>query len=746
MVTILYELLYVLTAASALLSVLSGVVELGKVSFLLFLLQLTIALLFVLFKNSSLTGRLVSAGIFSSLTIFIIILSRYEAFIGKEAQNLKLLWLLAFATAAFILGELIAYVRVFGIVVSALSFAALIPAAILKWDIGKLLVASVFFLTLLTIANETQRRWKKYGNTELKTHMVFIAPFLLLIASLVFLSPAPKTPYKWPIVKTVYRKTKALIQDIQIRTSIRKDEDYVEGVTGFTDDSYLVGDVKKNNERVLAVFSIPKETEHLKIAGKNFSTFTGRGWIDDDKDFAPDSMFDSIVLLASLSEYTDTPEDYVMWDDMTIEYVQMNTSYVFTLPKSVVRKSNFPIFNYNILYNGSDVLWPENRSYKTRYSMTYLVVNNDNEKFEQFIKDGAAPSKEAYEKSLFQFGLRKDKEYTYDKFIDHQNYIKDFYCKDVKLSDELQTYMDELLKDCDSDYEKLVRIDALLKTFEYSSTPGAVPKEITNESEFLDYFILKERKGYCSFFATAFVLLARSEGIPARYVQGYSTPTYSYKSLYITSDMAHAWAEVYFDNAGWIAFDPTPGYGGGSYWSAASNNATIPIFGNYDPKDKPENAAPLPELPETEEEPDALTIKWYMIVIPALSGIAVIALFYTLFRINALIRFKKLDYDKQFVIICRQIFAILKLLGMAIEDGETIQEYKRRLGKYYAESALSFMDDLEQHLYSLNHDNNNKKGVTENALGNRNILLKELKETHLIKYLRYTLLHTPMWH
>ena len=742
MVTILYELLYVFTAASALLSTLANPVGFEKITFILFVFQLGITVLFVLFKNSSVTGRLISIGILFSVTVFILILSRYDAFLGKAAENLRLLWLLAFAVAAFILGELLAYVRVFGIIVSALSFAALIPFVFLKIEISKLTVVSVFLLVLLTIANETQRRWKKYGNTELKTHMVFIAPFIILIAILILASPSSSKPYKWPIVKTIYHKVNATIKDLKIRASIRKDEDYAEAVMGFSDEGNISGDVKKNRERVLAVIGIPRETDRLKIAGKNFSTFTGRGWIDDDTDTAPDSMYDTIGLLASISEYTDTPENYIHWEEMYFEYIQMNTSYVFTPQKSAVRKSKFPIYNYELINSGSDVLWPESRSYKTRYYMTYVLINTENEDFVEFLKEGSAPAKESYRDALSNFGLKKDPEYTYEKFEKHQEYIKDFYCKDVVLSDELRAYMDELLKDCDSDYEKLVRIRSMLKTMEYSPTPGEIPAYVTDETEFLDYFILKEQKGYCSFFATAFVLLARAEGIPARYVQGYSTPTYGNTSLYITSDMAHAWAEVYFDNAGWIAFDATPGYEGGSYWSSIEKKYDLPEFGVYEPKQETQDYNPIPELPEKEEDEDAFALRWYMIVIPAVSGLAIIALFFMIFRLRAVLRFKKLDHDKQFVIISKQIFTALKLLGLPIEEGETISEYKYRLSEDYDESRLSFMDDLERYLYSSGVESTNKKGVTENASLIRDRFLYELKHKALLKYIKYLLLYS----
>lgn len=48
-------------------------------------------------------------------------------------------------------------------------------------------------------------------------------------------------------------------------------------------------------------------------------------------------------------------------------------------------------------------------------------------------------------------------------------------------------------------------------------------------------------------------------GHPARYVQGYYVERKDTDTL-VTENRAHAWAEVYFDNFGLIAFEATPGY------------------------------------------------------------------------------------------------------------------------------------------------------------------------------------------
>lgn len=740
MVTLVYELLCVFTIASGLLSSLSEILGLGEPGFLLLFFELALAGLFVIFKNSTTAGKLISVGILSSFTIFVLFLSRYESFIGKAIENIRLLWLLAFALAAFLIGELIAYVRVFGIVITAVTFISLIPFTLFKIDINKLFAASVFFLLLFTLTREIQLRWKKQGDTEIKTHMVFISPFIIITVLLVFLMPSSSKPYDWKIVKNFYRFVNETVQDIRIRISINHKEDYAETLMGFSDRGDINGNIKPNNDQVLAVIGIPKETDHLKLSGKNFSTFDGHEWTDEDSSEAPDSMFDTLGIMASLDEYSEHPEEYIRWEKLYIEYLQMNTSYVFAPEKSAVRKSSFPIYSYEIGYTGSDIVWPDTKSYKTSYRMVYLLVNTESTDFVSFLENVSKPSEKSYIKSLNQFGLAKDKSYSFDEFNKHQDYIHDFYCPDVTLSKELREYMDELLKDCDTDYEKITRICELLDSFEYTEIPGPIPDYVANESEFLDYFILKSQKGYCSYFATALTLLARAEGIPARYVQGYSTPTYSKTSMYITSSMAHAWTEVYFDNAGWISFDPTPGFEGGSYWKSSSKESYIPIFGNYGANEKPEEEkVTLPELPEFEEEVEenSISVKWYMIVIPLISGIGLIALFLSIFKLISKKRFEKLDYGKQFIILSRQIFLILKYLGHPIFEYETIDEYQKRLKKDYSDENLVFMSNLEEYLYGSDKDPELFKDACKKTTNIRRGLLDKLKHKNFLKYLRY---------
>jgi transglutaminase-like putative cysteine protease len=83
------------------------------------------------------------------------------------------------------------------------------------------------------------------------------------------------------------------------------------------------------------------------------------------------------------------------------------------------------------------------------------------------------------------------------------------------------------------------------------------PPELGENS--VDDFLFNTRKGYCEHYASAFVFLMRSAGVPARVVGGYYggeiNPLGDY--LMVRQKDAHAWAEVYMEKKGWVRVDPT---------------------------------------------------------------------------------------------------------------------------------------------------------------------------------------------
>jgi transglutaminase-like putative cysteine protease len=87
--------------------------------------------------------------------------------------------------------------------------------------------------------------------------------------------------------------------------------------------------------------------------------------------------------------------------------------------------------------------------------------------------------------------------------------------------------------------------------YSLSTAPG------TSGNDLVDF--LQLRRGYCEQYAGAMAVMVRAAGVPARVALGYTPGTEQDDgSRLITSDDAHAWVEVYFENLGWVPFDPTP--------------------------------------------------------------------------------------------------------------------------------------------------------------------------------------------
>lgn len=80
----------------------------------------------------------------------------------------------------------------------------------------------------------------------------------------------------------------------------------------------------------------------------------------------------------------------------------------------------------------------------------------------------------------------------------------------------------------------------------------------------LEDFLFTRKSGNCEYFASAFAVLARINGIPARLVAGYHGGSHNDLSGYylVSQKDAHVWVEAFVPGAGWLRYDPTPSAGG----------------------------------------------------------------------------------------------------------------------------------------------------------------------------------------
>jgi len=76
----------------------------------------------------------------------------------------------------------------------------------------------------------------------------------------------------------------------------------------------------------------------------------------------------------------------------------------------------------------------------------------------------------------------------------------------------------------------------------------------------VESFLLGEHAGHCELFASSAVLLLRVRGVPARYVTGFRGGEWNAMGGYVAvrDDRAHAWAEAFLADRGWVRVDATP--------------------------------------------------------------------------------------------------------------------------------------------------------------------------------------------
>ena len=101
-------------------------------------------------------------------------------------------------------------------------------------------------------------------------------------------------------------------------------------------------------------------------------------------------------------------------------------------------------------------------------------------------------------------------------------------------------------------------IDAVMRKFNeeefyYTLEPPALGRNSVDE------FLFESRRGFCEHYASAFAVMMRAAGLPARIVLGYQggeeNPLGEY--MIVRQSDAHAWTEVWLDGNGWTRVDPT---------------------------------------------------------------------------------------------------------------------------------------------------------------------------------------------
>lgn len=146
-----------------------------------------------------------------------------------------------------------------------------------------------------------------------------------------------------------------------------------------------------------------------------------------------------------------------------------------------------------------------------------------------------------------------------------------------ELPDRVAALAERVVAEEPAAYDQALALQAYLRGYPYTLDLPAPPEE----SDVADYFLFDLRTGYCDYYATAMVVMARSLGLPARLAAGYASGEYDAESgvYHVTAADAHSWPEIYFPSVGWVPFEPTagrPALTPGSFAEAADLPAAVP--------------------------------------------------------------------------------------------------------------------------------------------------------------------------
>ncbi len=145
------------------------------------------------------------------------------------------------------------------------------------------------------------------------------------------------------------------------------------------------------------------------------------------------------------------------------------------------------------------------------------------------------------------------------------------------LPEVIRALAQEVTASATNDYDALTALQRWFRSseFRYSlNTPVSAGFDGSGAAAIAQF--LEVREGYCIHFASAFALMARTLGMPARVVVGYlpgtsaTLPQSGDRVYSVSSSQLHAWPEVHFTGIGWIPFEPTNGLGSPTSFAPAA--------------------------------------------------------------------------------------------------------------------------------------------------------------------------------
>jgi len=130
------------------------------------------------------------------------------------------------------------------------------------------------------------------------------------------------------------------------------------------------------------------------------------------------------------------------------------------------------------------------------------------------------------------------------------------YARNPVATDRVLALVEQITAGATTDVDKIRAIEAWMgANTTYSLEAPLSPRGV----DVVDDFLFESQEGWCEQIASSLVVMARASGVPARLATGFTPGEWDpVGGRYVVRERdAHAWAEVWFADTGWVSFDPT---------------------------------------------------------------------------------------------------------------------------------------------------------------------------------------------
>ena len=398
-----------------------------------------------------------------------------------------------------------------------------------------------------------------------RRYITYLLPFMLAFVLFLLIMPKPERPISWQWVSDIYEYTSEKLDTLFHRISDRFGK---EGTVSFkisflADDKMTYNNHRNDLDELFEITSDGTIFGSLYLKGAVFNEFRNGEWFNTLENAGDYTRIDAFETRLGVENYENTSVNSLLRENKAdIHILDISTPVVFAPAKmttffdiSVKRKTQ-TVNEY--------LLFEKNAPYGSEYTVSFLQMNIGNTVFNDYMNSPEEPD-DADEFEIVKRNFQgKYYDLTYEDLLEYRKYVENNYTSAPQLQDSVKNWIETILNNAGggeelSGYEKLTALEKALSGFTYDLNVGDLPGYVETEGDFVNYFILEKREGYCVHYATLFCLLARYLGYPARVVQGYKVHAEMKIPATVTNGNGHAWPEVYFKGKGWIPFEPTPG-------------------------------------------------------------------------------------------------------------------------------------------------------------------------------------------